>query len=262
MPELVCVHDYSHSTATLVETPFSLPSKKANLGRLAEEPSATLGGARKISGRKVLVFPSIRYYDRDEVVGPAEVITGSRVVGFHVKRKHHWTNFNNLATLNFENIWTYPDASSSTNLREILGHLDVWSSVHAWSLEERYSPLLSKHLGLAITQEFSYTSILENLLKIRHRDKVSKFLEAEVYLSNMLIEATRYISKFFSGPEFILDWQYDPDSDQKEEFLVLYILTNLKPREALEKKDEFNEDWWFRNKTRANGNLIITLAYK
>jgi hypothetical protein len=89
---------------------------------------------------------------------------------------------------------------------------------------------------------------------------VSDFLQAHPELTALLNEAYQELRKYFSSEDLKLELVADPEiiGDQQ---LFVYIFTSLSVTDALEKFDEFDEQWWLERIDRANGLLNFNLRF-
>jgi hypothetical protein len=89
---------------------------------------------------------------------------------------------------------------------------------------------------------------------------VGNFLQAHQELSSLLNEAYQELRKYFSSEDLKLELVTDPEiaGDQQ---LFVYIFTSLSVTNALEKFDEFDEQWWLDRIDRANGLLNFNLRF-
>jgi hypothetical protein len=89
---------------------------------------------------------------------------------------------------------------------------------------------------------------------------VGNFLQAHQELTSLLNEAYKELRKYFSSEDLKLELVADPEivGDQQ---LFVYIFTSLSVTDALQKFDEFDEQWWLDRIDRANGLLNFNLRF-
>lgn len=99
-------------------------------------------------------------------------------------------------------------------------------------------------------------SLLEKVYTFRDGVEVMGVIEKYPFLASLLINAYEKVLSYFPAPQLFLDVISDPEASDDRR-LALYIATNLTPREAVEKLEQFDEDWWLDAIDGARGKLII-----
>jgi hypothetical protein len=89
---------------------------------------------------------------------------------------------------------------------------------------------------------------------------IDDFLQAHQELASLLNEAYQELRKYFPSEDLKLELVSDPEiaGDQQ---LFVYIFTALLVTDALNKFDEFDEQWWLDRIDRANGLLNFNLRF-
>jgi hypothetical protein len=96
---------------------------------------------------------------------------------------------------------------------------------------------------------------LQELYRVQDDKTVIAFLNDNPELSPLLLETYSQIAIYFHDPQCYLELLSDPEINLKQ--LLLSIVTHLNLDEAIQKLDEFREDWWLDNLPRAQGKLLI-----
>lgn len=102
---------------------------------------------------------------------------------------------------------------------------------------------------------------LEQIYKFRNRDAVRAFLMEDPSATRLLSEAYGRIRKYFPDSEIFMEVVTDPDFLCEKE-LVVSIVTDLSPREAIKRLDAFDEDWWLDASDRSRASICIKVEYK
>jgi hypothetical protein len=89
---------------------------------------------------------------------------------------------------------------------------------------------------------------------------VGNFLQAHQELTSLLNEAYQELRKYFSSEDLKLELVTDPEIAGEQQLFV-YIFTSLSVTDALQKFDEFDEQWWLDRIDRANGLLNFNLRF-
>lgn len=97
---------------------------------------------------------------------------------------------------------------------------------------------------------------LEKLYTFRVKTEVLDYLEKYPFLIPLLLEVHPHIRQHF--PDSPLFLQYVPDPEIDDPQLVVYIVTNLDPEEALDRLDIFH-DWWVKVPNRGQDKMYISL---
>lgn len=84
---------------------------------------------------------------------------------------------------------------------------------------------------------------------IKNSPKLAKFLATEAY---------EEIRKYFPSEKLTIDLVADPEFG--DQLLTIYINTNLKPKEALKKLKQLDEEWWL-DKAPEYKSLCIHLQF-
>lgn len=98
---------------------------------------------------------------------------------------------------------------------------------------------------------------LERLYTFREPTEVLQFLEQYSFLVPLLLNAHKTIRKYFPDSPLFLEYVTDPEIDDPQ--LVVFIATNLEPEEALDRLDEFDDDWYNDNSNRDQGKMYFNL---
>jgi hypothetical protein len=69
------------------------------------------------------------------------------------------------------------------------------------------------------------------------------------------------IRDYFPTEILFLEVATDPDEVGEKE-LVVYICTSQKPKEAIEKLDRLDENWWLDASTISESKLLIQVEYE
>lgn len=78
--------------------------------------------------------------------------------------------------------------------------------------------------------------------KIYKTEEATNFLKFRPYLNKLLYQVTEKADKYFNNPKLYLRLIYEPDFDEEE--LLLSIVTEKTPEEALETLKKFDDEWW------------------
>jgi hypothetical protein len=98
-------------------------------------------------------------------------------------------------------------------------------------------------------------------ISVRNNEAADCFLKGHQYLEPILEEAADRIDDYFPGSPLVLEVVNDPESTEDRQ-LVLFIVTDLGPAQAMERLDRFDEDWWVDALDKAQGKLCITLEFR
>lgn len=78
-------------------------------------------------------------------------------------------------------------------------------------------------------------------------------------LADLIDEAMVELGKYFPGCETRLIGYCDPESGDTS--MVLYVNSPYDAQESIRRRDEFDENWWYTNCTRAGYNLCVDLTF-
>ncbi len=97
---------------------------------------------------------------------------------------------------------------------------------------------------------------LEELYQLRNHDEVKDYLRRRDYVVDVLLEAPERIkSRFGRDTQIALEAITDPeDGDRK---LFAFVLTSLPVEQALDLRDQLDEEWWLEASERVRGQLIL-----
>lgn len=112
-----------------------------------------------------------------------------------------------------------------------------------------------------LAQEESKILLLQRQYQLRNSDEVFQFLQENPHLIELLLEAYSKIGHHFPGSPIFLEVAFDPEVGDRGE-LVASIATKLKPKEAIEKLNQFDDDWWLDASDVSGGKLSIGLEFR
>jgi hypothetical protein len=105
--------------------------------------------------------------------------------------------------------------------------------------------------------------LIKSLYKINrgNEDNLFQYLNQNLPIVALLIEAATEIDKFFVTLQKSLELTYDPEyeSDGK---LIVYFAPSEPPEKAIDIYKSFQKNWWYQNWQRANGNLLFIIRYQ
>ena len=90
-------------------------------------------------------------------------------------------------------------------------------------------------------------------------DSVYRFLDTHLELSDLLLEAAEQIQAYFPDSQRYLEVDIDPETTEVK--LLLSIEPQFDFDEAVNRLEQFEQDWWLDNFNRAESRLTIILAY-
>lgn len=102
-------------------------------------------------------------------------------------------------------------------------------------------------------------SKLTNLYTLKEFEEVFDYLESYSYLITLLEEAYFEIRRYFSNEKLTLEVMNDMETN--EEMLLLLINTNLNQKEARQKLNRFDENWWIDASLFAFSKLCIQVEF-
>lgn len=101
---------------------------------------------------------------------------------------------------------------------------------------------------------------LEKYYSFQEKDKIVNFLCNNFELVFILNEANKQIRKYFLNEVLALKLLQFP-GDECWEQLAIKIRTNLSPKEAGNKLEQFENEWWLDNSHGINDQLLINLEF-
>jgi hypothetical protein len=93
----------------------------------------------------------------------------------------------------------------------------------------------------------------------RTRQKAERFLEANPFLFPLLDETIEKTEFYFGHPLLNLEVVDDPEDNFQQ--LVLNIITELPEDNAIQRFEQFRDEWWLDNLQRSQLKLVIALSY-
>jgi hypothetical protein len=101
---------------------------------------------------------------------------------------------------------------------------------------------------------------LDELYQLRNQDEVKGYLRLHDSAINVLLEAPERVKSHFQrDTQIALEVITDPeDGDRK---LFAFALTPLPAEEAMDRLEQFDEEWWFEASERAEGQLIVDVEF-
>ena len=100
-------------------------------------------------------------------------------------------------------------------------------------------------------------SLLELLYTFRSSASVETFLANYPFLAQMLIDLHGQLKHFFPESSLVLDISVDPEA----EYLVVYVVMNTTPQDAIERLERFDDGYWLDRHHQAQGKLIVNVEF-
>jgi hypothetical protein len=156
--------------------------------------------------------------------------------------------------------------TSSTTLKT--GYVPI-GIIPTKDIDKAISNIEIKHALAEIEQQpicaqednFYKIQYLLNSFHVEHSSSVAKFLQRNLFLLELLIEASKKIKTYFeNNVEMSLEVIADPENASSRQ-LYIFIHTQLETQDALLLLDKLDEDWWLDVAPKANGLMNISLGY-
>jgi len=113
--------------------------------------------------------------------------------------------------------------------------------------------------------ELFLEAILNELLATKYTFhnsfETTKFIKNNSFLVPLLLEAEKVIREYFTDEELFLEVIHDAEDIDFEE-LIIFIHTNLSPKEALDRLDKIDEEWWIDASIKSKGKLNINIEFE
>jgi len=103
--------------------------------------------------------------------------------------------------------------------------------------------------------------LLNNKYTLKTVKDVYDFVGNNLHLLPLLMEAYHRIRNFFPSEILFLEVVTDPD-EIGEKQLVIYICTDLSPRDAIDKLDQLDDNWWLNASDASDSKLLIQVEYE
>jgi len=104
--------------------------------------------------------------------------------------------------------------------------------------------------------------ILEQLYSLRKRSEVMKYLANNFFLFPFLQDVYEQIRSYFGkSGQPILEVVTDPEAIEDQE-LVIFIHTTLSADEAIERLEQFDEQWWLNAPVNIRKKLCIDVEFE
>lgn len=97
---------------------------------------------------------------------------------------------------------------------------------------------------------------IENILA------VNRFLQNHANLIDVILEAHPQIRKYFPTEKLRLKLYIDPESSEWEYLIISICVSSESVDEALNKQNEFDENWWLNASLGVAVNLSIDLEFE
>ncbi|MDQ1261953.1 MAG: hypothetical protein QG575_1134 [Euryarchaeota archaeon] len=102
---------------------------------------------------------------------------------------------------------------------------------------------------------------LNNKYTLKTAADVYDFIGNNPYLLPLLMEAYHRIRNYFPSEILFLEVVTDPDEIGDKQ-LVIYICTDLSPRDAIDKLDQLDDNWWLNASDASDSKLLIQVEYE
>jgi len=85
---------------------------------------------------------------------------------------------------------------------------------------------------------------LEQLYTFRDHAAIVEFLDANLFLIPLLLEARGKIEEYFPRASVFLEFGCDPESTEEDCWIMAYIATKLSIDDAFAARERFGDEWW------------------
>ncbi len=102
--------------------------------------------------------------------------------------------------------------------------------------------------------------MLEQAYVFKDEYTVRAFIEKNPSLISILKEIYANILRYFPQSQIRLNIFSDPDITGSDE-LAATVITSMSPEEALEKLNQFDENWWLDAMSSINGKISINVEF-
>lgn len=103
--------------------------------------------------------------------------------------------------------------------------------------------------------------LLDYYFRIRGREAVLHFVEAHPELNTLLLEAASALDRYFGpGQRATLEIILDPETENAPE-LVAHVKTSLSVPEALDRLDQFDQEWFLDRVRSVKGLFNVNLVF-
>lgn len=113
---------------------------------------------------------------------------------------------------------------------------------------------------IAISIPQADIELLEQLYTFRGRTEVLQFLDQYPFLVRVLLEAPEKIRQYFPDSRLFLEVEQDPEAIDWI-MLVLSILMNLDPNDAVDRLNQLDWNWGLHNSYEVRSKFFTTLEY-
>jgi len=102
---------------------------------------------------------------------------------------------------------------------------------------------------------------IEKRFFLKEPEQITKFLALNPYLIPVLSETANILDRYFPGGNYNLHWYVDPEIAAFK-WLTIEIPTKYSPREASDRLNRFDDEWWIDNEYKTNGNVIVNVEFE
>jgi hypothetical protein len=103
-----------------------------------------------------------------------------------------------------------------------------------------------------------YIKSLEKLYEIANPVEVLDFIKQHPFLLPVLLAAPAKIHQYFPDASLFLEVAYDPEISNLVQ-LLLSIPTDLEPKEAINRQNQLDQEWWHHLSYEVWNKLCILL---
>lgn len=147
---------------------------------------------------------------------------------------------------------TYTPSTASISFTSEFERFNNESSITIFNLYN-YKKTIENSITL---QTLKWIEILEKSYIFNNPKEIKRFILANMYLIEILLEAPQHIYQIFGNFPIYLELHHDPEEDWDELFIV--IKTNYPPDKAVELEEKLFEEWFIKVLKKTNGKLNFT----
>jgi len=97
-----------------------------------------------------------------------------------------------------------------------------------------------------------------------NKDRIEDYFMKHPWLKNVVTRAHKKLKEYFPKEKFELCYKIDTANfhrgdGEEEGYLVLYVVTKMKPRPAKDILVKFDEEWWVNQNKQCYDHLAINI---
>lgn len=135
------------------------------------------------------------------------------------------------------------------------------SPFYDWWKEKSNSEKVKEDTGSFAKIESLFSFLQSKNCRIINKEEITDFFNNHIGIADYLYEAPQVIAKYFKDANLNLELVFDPEIENDDGELFLYIEVDMDVKNAHNKLDEIDEEWLLSRVGKDSGKFNLNLEF-